>query len=277
MTESIQIRPTSPENLRDPVMVIYENPEKQGGRQLGPGDYMVRTSDRVCLSGMPGSGKRVLILNIVNRIDPKIIKAIHVVHSDPHTVEYDCLSELGAPVYMYGPDDLPTMENIEQPDGISTEDGNSDSEDEHFGKMEKEPEPPEEVDPNRTESIVIIDECPTESLGRIGKHRMERLVNHCATHKNTLVICSIQNLTNLPPNCRRGFNCYALYKQADAGCNQMAASRAGITHEELMDMFELCKTKHDFIFIDLDRPKDDPWRFRLNWFYPIQIERTIQS
>lgn len=274
--------------LNEPAMIIYENPEKKLRRQLGDGEYMVRTSDRILISGMPGSGKRVLILNIINRIKPKYLKAIHIVHSDPNTIEYDCLSDIGVPIYMYAPEDMPTIENIEHPDGSDAE--NEEAEDGESGsgsdleeskmeekegkdeKLSEKEENSEEEEELKTDSVIIIDECPTHTLGKTGRHRMERIVNHCATHKNCLVLCSIQNLTNLPPNCRRGFNAYALYKQADSQCNHMAAQRSGITPDMLMDMFCLCPTKHDFIFIDLDREKDDPMRFRLNWFYPITIE-----
>lgn len=262
----------------EPTMIIYENPEKTHRRSLGAGKYMPRTSDRILISGMPGSGKRVLILNIVNRINPKFIKAIHIVHSDPNTIEYDCLSALGKPIYLYSPEDMPTLENIERPDPPKKTEGsdsdNTDTEEEDTDGTEEACNDEENTKEKQggIDSIIIIDEVPAHEMGRVGKGRMERIVNHLATHKNCLVLCSIQNLTNLPAMCRRGFNCYALYKQADAQCNHMAAHRAGIGPDMLMDLFELCKDKHDFIFIDLDRSIDDPYRYRLNWFSPIQIE-----
>jgi len=288
------------EEVKDePAMILYENPEKKYKRRLGTGEYMPKSSDRILLSGLPGSGKRVLILNIINRINPKYLKAIHIVHSDVNSIEYDCLGELGVPIYMYTPEDMPTMENIEDPDPPGSEDtegDESDSEDKVKSKVKdkkskvkdkkskvkdssnsdsdsdsEDTGDTEDGYKNHCESIIIIDECPTETLGKMGKHRLERIVNHCATHKNCLVFISIQNLLNIPPNCRRGVNNFALYQQADLEANKMASSRAGIPFEVLRDLMMLCKSKHDFIYLDLDRPEGDPWRYRLNFFYPIEI------
>ena len=287
------------EILDEPAMIIYKNPEKRQQIRLGAGEYMPKVGDRILLSSLPGGGKRVLTLNIINRINPKYLKAIHIVHSDPNTIEYDCLGELGAPIYVYGPEDLPTLENIENPD-LKNDSGKDDSGEfdmehnmEHEAsheKSENEKTPSnhssesenEEDDQEqrkkikkRSVSVIVIDECPASSLKRIGNHRMERIVNHMATHKDCLVICCIQNLLNLSPSTRRGFNNFGLWKQYDLGANQMAASRAGISYEMLKDMFELCKSKYDFIFIDLDRAESDPMRYRLNWFYPITIEEAF--
>lgn len=240
-------------------IIIFPNPEKVCKVRLGMEDYMPNSSSRILLSAMPNCGKRNLILNIIHRMVPKP-SVCHIVHCDPLTIEYDCLSEMGIPVIMYEPTDFPTLANIENPFGDDSELDSDDDSD--VGKEIKFDNP-----------LVIVDECTQDQLGKLGCHRLERMVNHICTHRNTTLICSIQSLLNLPPKARRGFNHLVLWKQADKDVNRMSAQRASIEPEMLADMFELCNSKYDFIWIDLDQPHDSKWRYRLNFYEPIIIDR----
>lgn len=245
-------------------IIVFPNPEKGNKFQLGPDEFMPMSSSRILLSGLPGSGKRNVILNLIHRMQPKP-SCVHLVHCDPQTIEYDCLSDLGIPMIVYEPSDFPTMKNIEDP-GI---DESGSDEEETGGKIKEEET--RALKPLQN-PLVIIDEITTDQLGRTGQHRFERLVNHVATHRNTTVMCSIQSLLNIPPKSRRAFNHFALWKQADKAVDQMAAQRAGISYEILRDFFGLCHDKHDFIWIDLDAGHDSPWRYRLDLINPIIID-----
>jgi hypothetical protein len=255
-------------------LIIFPNPEKNGRIRLGPEEYMPYSSSRILLSAMPNCGKRNLILNIIHRMSPPP-SACHIVHCDPLTIEYDCLADMGIQTYMYDPTDFPTLHNIVKPE-------DNDSAAESGGESGGDEAPPagEGIstaaadEPRLANPVVIVDECTQDQLGRLGCHRFERLVNHVCTHKNTTLLCSIQSLLNLPPKVRRGFNHFALWKQADKDVNRLSAQRANVPPEMLDDMFELCKNRYDFIWIDLDATHDSPWRFRLNFYEPITIERT---
>lgn len=236
------------------AIIVFPNPEKGVKVRLGMEEYMPMSSSRILLSGLPGVGKRNVILNLVHRMKPSP-SCVHLVHCDPTTIEYDCLSEMDIPMLVYEPGDFPTIKNIES--GIDNE-----------VPDEKSPEESAPLD----NPLVIIDEITTDQLGRIGQHRFERLVNHVATHRNCTVICSIQSMLNIPPKCRRAFNHFALWKQADHAVDQMAAGRSGISYEVLRDMFGLCQNQHDFIWIDLDSGHDSPWRYRLNFISPIIVD-----
>lgn len=256
------------------ALVIYPNPEKPTRERLGPEPYMPYAGSRILLSAMPNCGKRNLILNIIHRIVPKPSHC-HIVHCNTDTNEYDCLANWDIPMTIYEPSDFPTLENIIHPDEEDeADDAASDADGSDGGCAQEEPD--EHCclqSAPRSGPIVIVDECPTDSLGRIGAHRLERLVNHICTHKNTTLMCSIQSMINIPCKARRGFNHIVLWKQADADVNRLSAERAAISNEMLDDLFGLCQSRHDFIWIDLDEQIDSKWRFRLNFIEPIIINR----
>src|SRR5579864_7685106 len=187
-------------------LIVFDNPDKQGDRPSGPGPWMPRWPFRLLLSGPPGSGKRNMLLNVVFRLSPPP-SAVHIVHYDPETVEYDVLGDLGCPLYYYDPADFPTSENIATPEpppiGETPDAGGSDD--------EAEPEPPDGA-PNALGAapLVIVDEVTADQLPADAKLRFERLLNFVSTHKNTTVMCSIQSVVNLPPKVRRGFNEFCL-------------------------------------------------------------------
>jgi len=233
------------EELDKDKLIIFNNPEKRGVTRLGIEEYMPNATSRILLSSMPGSGKRNLIFNIIHRMKPPP-SCVHLVHHDPSTIEYNPILDMGIPLIVYDAEDMPTFKNIENP----------------FD----EDEPPALNNP-----LIIVDEITTDSMGKKGSHRFERLVNHACTHKNATMICSIQSMMNIPPKARRGFNHYAIWKQADKRLNNIIADRASIRPETLEDMFELCKDKYDFIYVDLDSPHDSQWRYRLNFIEPIMI------
>jgi hypothetical protein len=252
--------------------VIYENPDKKFKRRLGPQEYMPHVTSRILLSGPPGSGKRNLILNIVYRCDPPP-SMIHIVHIDPHTVEYDDLTRLKVPILMWSPDNFPTMEGIL--DGETEEDGGENAADEPA--PEDDASASEEVSDSDTQiekvgsPMVIVDEITSSQLNKLGRERFERMVNYVITHSDSTLICSIQSLMSIPADARRGFNVFNLWPQKDDTLNKLVAKKVGIDIEFLSDLFRLCEDKYDFITIDTDEPISSIWRYRLCFTKPIYI------
>jgi hypothetical protein len=121
--------------------------------------------------------------------------------------------------------------------------------------------------------VVIIDEITKDILKDVQAQRFERLINFIATHKNTFVMCAIQSLTNIPPKCRRGFNNFAIWKQADSALNNMIANRCGLEKRHMDALFDLCETPKEFIYIDLDRHRDDQLFIRSNFINEILYEK----
>jgi hypothetical protein len=255
-------KPPQVEEIGEKEYVIFDNPEKKEKRRLGDYRYMPLNTSRILLSGLPGVGKRNLILNMVYKMNPPP-SYIHIVHIDPLTHEYDALNSI-APVLMYSPDDFPTAGNIEKPEEDSGDDAQhseSGSEDEN----EKKGSP-----------LIIIDEITTDQLNKEGIKRFERLVNYVCTHRDATLMCSIQSMMNIPAKVRRSFNNMALWIQNDMILNKIMSARCGVAPELLKLLFNLCKDKYDFIYIDADEERDSEWRYRLNWMHPITLTNAVE-
>lgn len=255
---------------------------------------------RLLLAGPPGVGKRNLALNLMFRLEPPP-SAVHIVHYDPETQEYDELETLGVPIFYYSADDLPTIENLESPDpppmGNSEdpieppeESESSETEPEEGGysylgeldMLADPPTPPEPaIDPKEVAAamgespLVIFDEITRDILSPVQAARMERLLNYGSTHKNSSVITSIQDITSIPPKSRRAFDHFALWKQPDEGAVTLAANRVGVPPDLLRELFGLCLDRHDSIWVDTHRSPEDPYRFRLNWLTPIRAAEKV--
>jgi hypothetical protein len=261
--------------------VVFENPEKHLSRPSGPEPWLPFWPFRLLCSGPPGCGKRNLLLNLIMRLDPPPT-SVHLVHCDPDTVEYDLLAALGAPMYVYEPEDFPTVANIEAPDPIAIGAGPdvgdaSEADDAPLDGSEDAEDSAAWAARVAAAPLVIVDEVTKDALGPVGAARFERLMNHVSTHRNCSVICSIQQPTLLPPKCRRGFNHFALWPQADTGATTMAALRSGVPAALLHELFaDLCRDRHDSIWVDTTRPPDSEYRFRLNMATPIRAAETVR-
>jgi len=268
------------------TLLVFSNPDKLRHRTSGLGEFMPDWPFRLLLAGPPGVGKRNLALNLAFRLEPPP-SAIHIAHYDPHTREYDELETLGAPIYFYGPEDLPTIENIAAPDPPPVGDSDMQAETsqadpsvsatpEELAEAEEEAEAKATLSSALGESpLVIFDEITKDILPAAQASRLERLLNYGSTHKNTSVITSIQDITNIPPKSRRAFDHFALWKQPDDGGVTLAANRVGVPPDLLRELFGLCYDKHDSIWVDTHRSPEDPYRFRLNWLTPIRATEKI--
>jgi hypothetical protein len=260
--------PTKP----DTGLIIFDNPDKLRGRKSGPEPYMPDWPFRLLCAGPPGCGKRSLLLNLITKLSPPP-SAVHIVHYDVNTAEYEVVEMLGCPVYTYGAEDFPTMDNIENPDPVPI--GDSEVRD---SSDEDDPGPVDVAGAAAESPLVIVDELTKDTLVGESLLRFERLMNYVSTHKNCSVICSIQAITSLPPACRRGFNQFVLWPQADLAATAMAATRCGVPPEMIQEMFrELCTKKHDSVWIDCAAEPDSPWRFRLNFKSPIRAAATVMT
>ena len=268
--------PAGPLELAPPLdqrrILIFDNPEKKGHRRAGPHEAAPNWPFRLLLAGPPGSGKRNLLLNLIFQLLEPPPSAIHIVHYDPDTIEYETLEDLGVPIYYYDPKDFICSENLENPEDPrigehSASSSASDSED-----LLAEP-----VSGDWGSSpLVIIDEVTDDTLPPESKHRLERLLNYCSTHRNTSVIYSIQSALSLPPRARRAFDHFCLWPQPDRSASTMAATRAGIPPGMLQELFGLCKDKHDSIWVDCSRGQDDAYRYRLNMLWPVRCTETVR-
>lgn len=217
---------------------------------------------RVLLSGVPGVGKSSVIRNILERVTPKFT-SIHLVHLDAvGQHEYDYLYDLCPSVYVYGPKEYPSLHNIDDPDGEL----DSDSDGESSGDSDGDKRSPKAERP-----CLIMDEITSDVLSPEGRTRFERMLGFAATHRNMPVFVSIQNMMAIQPKCRRLFDWFCLWRGPDREAHKVASSKAGVDMDIMNGLFDLCKSRFDFITVDCSRPPDDPYRYRLNLISPIEI------
>jgi DNA polymerase III delta prime subunit len=222
---------------------------------------------RLLLAGPPGVGKRNMLLNLIFRLEPPPT-AIHIVHCDPETPEYEELETLGVPMYYWAADDFPSVDEISAPEPAPVgEQVAAEPDEDLVGDVATGAE--------GDAPLVILDEITTEMLNLEGRSRLERLMNFGSTHRNASVCYSIQAVTNVPPKARRAFNQFCLWKQPDEQASTMAATRAGVPPAMLQELFGLCQDRHDSIWIDCDQHPDSPWRFRLNFLTPITATSAV--
>jgi hypothetical protein len=244
------------------ALIIFKNPDKLITRSSGTTIDMPQWPFRLVCAGPPNSGKGNMLLNLIFQLHPPP-SAIHIIHYDPHTTEYNKLEDIGVPIYYYDYNHFIRDEDITEPEIVST------------GDIEKD-----EIISNinfASDPLVIIDEITRDLISNESEMRWERLMNFTSSHRNTTVLCSIQSLVNLPPKVRRAFNQYVLWKQTDKSSNTLAATRAGIPPEMLNELFQLCHDKYDSIWIDCDRSMDDVYRFRLNMSIPITTNTKVEG
>lgn len=253
-------------------LLIFDNPEKRGARRAGPHAAAPDWPFRLLLSGPPGSGKRNLLLNLIFQLLEPPPSAIHIVHYDPDTIEYDALEDLGVPMYYYSAEDFPCSENLERPEDprVGEHDGSSSG-----AEDDALPSEPDTSGDWGACPLVIVDEITDDSLSPESKHRLERLLNYCSTHRNTSVACSIQSALSLPPRARRAFDHYCLWPQPDRTASTMAATRAGVPPGMLQELFGLCADRHDSIWVDTTKGADDPYKYRLNMLCPIRCDSAV--
>lgn len=271
-------------------LLLFDNPDKKATRPSGDDPALPKWPFRLLLAGPPGVGKRNMILNVIFRLDPPPT-SFHIVHYDTDTPEYKILEDLGVPIYYYSPADMPTAENLANPDPTPL----GDTSDEVAPVAVSLPVPVAPNDKTTTDDraddpllipaddtveaspFVIIDEITAEELGKEGSARLERLMNFGSTHRNASIAISIQSLTSVPPKARRAINQYCLWKQPDTNASVMAATRAGVPPALLQELFQLCHDKHDCIWVDCDVNPDSPWRFRLNFLTPITAGSAVST
>lgn len=268
-----------------PTLLVFDNPDKTGVRPSGDGPFMPSWPFRLLLNGPPGSGKRNMLMNVVFRLDPPP-SAVHICHYDSDTIEYDELAQLGAPMYYYATDDFPQADNLSEPDlpddwgaGAKAPEGEpEETEEEAAARQEAFVAELRAAEVRRrgASPLVIVDELTKDVLPRESASKFERLVNYCSTHRNTTVMCSIQDVVGLPPKVRRAFNQFCLWKSPDRGATVMAANRVGVPPRMLDELFQLCESRHDSIWVDATQPPDSPWRFRLNFLCPIRATETVR-
>ena len=187
---------------------------------------------RVVLTGRPNSGKTTVVKNILIRQNPPFEKLI-IVYPDGHegTHEYDDIE--GDVVYE---NSIPSTDFFEA-----------------AGEGPK--------------TLCIIDDFELKGLDKTQRASLDRLVGHCSTHRSVSVMLCSQDFYNVPPIARRCANVFVLWKPRDISSMNSVAARCG---HDLGQLFKLCKTNKDSIWLDFTNKS--PMPLRKNGYLRIQEE-----
>lgn len=190
------------------------------------------SSDRFCISGPPGCGKRVALMNILCRLDDWPDRIV-VVHLDDKTKEYDEL----------------------HPELLS---------------IEEMPDPTDFFDAEES-NILIIDECDLSALKDTELSQVERLFSYTATHRNLIIFLIYQQLTRIPARVRRACNNYIVFKTTNLEELGTVARRVGCNLTDFKNLMNLCTDKHDSVWIDMTKPMEAKGHYRLNLWNCITV------
>jgi len=220
-------------------ILIFENEDKNNNiTKKNPEDFVFPA--RIFINGAPNVGKRNAFLNYFLRLKPAINRVL-LIHLDPNTTEYDII-----------PHEKIKLEDLS-----------------NYFSFSNDEEGKKKIDRNQR-SIVIIDEVNIKGLSNKQQNELLNLFQYVSSHCNCSITLIYQDFFKVPPAFRNACNQYILFKTNDRSRIQQIAMRIDEDVSNLYELMEgICRYKNDFLFIDMESPKDTKFRYRLNLFNPI--------
>jgi hypothetical protein len=126
---------------------------------------------------------------------------------------------------------------------------------------------PSEFDPSM-KNLLIIDDMEYKQMDKDQKRNLDRLCGYASSHRSVSVIATAQDAYSLPVCVRRNCDIFVLWRGRDLNALSGLAKRTGMTKKSFLELFKLCKKRHDSICIDLT--KDSPMPLRFNLFNKIE-------
>lgn len=124
--------------------------------------------------------------------------------------------------------------------------------------------PPREDFDCGKKTLVVLEDIDFKNLSKEQKHRLNRMYGNWSTHNSISIISTSQDFFELDPIVRRCTNLWVLWPGIDLNEMSQIARKVGLNTNKLTTLFNLCKTKHDSIWID--QTKGSPHHLRFNGF-----------
>lgn len=186
---------------------------------------------RLLMAGKPGSGKGMILKNIILR---SAFDEIVVIHPDVPEIN----------------------ENNEKSGTLEWEEIEPDA---YFKQTEL---PPLNYFSGINKKTLIILDDINMNMNKEDKRLINRYLGYLSTHKRCCIALLTQNFSDCPISWRRMMNVFCLWKLPSKRYSKFLAERTGIKNLEYY--FGLCKTYHDFIMLDLTI--GSPYPVRLNGY-----------
>jgi len=225
-------------------LIAFANADKSQQEKWKPGrDWLnIPASFRGIFCGPPSSGKSTIVKNLIIKAKPMYKKVI-VVH--------------------YGAD----------AEGGGTDDYAEFQDDDGFSVVGLEDLPdPRKINEKKEKMMLILEDIPLSHLNKVQKQMLDRLYGYASSHRHVTVITCAQDAFDVPVGARRCSNLFILWRQPDLLVLSNMASRTGYTPADFRQLFKLCKTKHDSIWIDLSEGSPAP--LRLNGYNKIELNNN---
>lgn len=118
--------------------------------------------------------------------------------------------------------------------------------------------------PGKEKTLVVVDDIELKTLRKQQRMCLDRLFGYVSTHKNISVLLCSQDPFNVPAIVRRCSNLWVLWPGKDVDAVQTCARKCG---EDLRNLFSLCQSPKDSLWIDLT--DHSPQKLRKNGYEKI--------
>jgi len=118
--------------------------------------------------------------------------------------------------------------------------------------------------PIEGKKVFIMEDVPYTSLSPDQKTDLWGLLKYACSHKNMDIIITGHDFsTSVPPNIRRLFNVFILYKIPDINSLSVIGNKVGLKNNDMHELFQLCSNAHDNVTIDMTQDTPAPLRFNI--------------
>jgi hypothetical protein len=208
--------------------LVFDNPDKRDAGDVSASE--LSWPWRHCIVGPPGSGKRVLLLNQILRMQERPARTV-VIHLDKTTREYDKVA-----------DEIYTLD-----DGFDFT---------ALGDGEQR-------------TLLILDELPWANLKKDQRDSLVTLFRYGSTHKNCSIALLYQVFSKIPVEVRRMCSAFSFFPGCDRQELPHMSMAVGVDLLELKSLLCLTRSKQESITVDTAVPADHPLRYRLCFVWPI--------
>jgi hypothetical protein len=216
--------------------LVFENPDKRDAGDVTASELSWPFRHIIC--GMPGSGKRVLALNQILRMQERPARTV-VIHLDKTTREYDRIA-----------DEIYTLD-----DGFNFE---------ALGDGEQR-------------TLLILDELPWDNLTKAQRGALFTLFAYGSTHKSCSIQLMTQVFSKIPSELRRTSNVFSFFPGCDRQELPHMAMAVGVDLLELKSLLCLTRSRQESITVDTSVPADHPLRYRLCFVWAIARDKPAEK
>lgn len=130
--------------------------------------------------------------------------------------------------------------------------------------------------PGLKKMLVIIDDMDYGNTTKKKAYNLNRLFGYVSTHKNVSVMMAVQDCIACPTSARRTANFFIFSRSPDIVATANIAKRAGMTSKRLLELFDMCTSHYDTIWLDATENSPAPVRKNCYSIIERRIDDTLE-